>query len=190
MMEILRADAMKLDIRMVLWYLKKKLRKEYDVDFKQMEEDLENCGNPVVALIWKEIKEAGSQIKEEHQRITAYEFPMVALWIVYRDTAYNAPFMYIIKKILDKSEKLTPYVDRYYKEPKDWYVNVWHDAKAKTAKLKKEGKILNESAILSPEEEIFTPAIQARRLKEIDEAIKKKKYLYKIGTENIRGEVD
>jgi len=190
MMEILKADDMKLDIRMAVWFLKKKLRKDYGMDLKKIEEDLENCGNPVVSLIWKEIKSADAEIKEKYQRSIVYEFPMIALWIVYRDTAYNAPFMYIVKKILDKSDKLLPYVDKYYKEPGEWYVNAWHDSKARTSKMKKDGTLLDESAILSPDEEIFTPAIQARRLKEMDNAIQKKKSLLKIGVEDIRGEVD
>jgi len=184
-MDILPADNMKNDIRVVMWFLRRKLRKEYGITLKEMEEDLENCGNPVIASMWKDIKQAAGSIEEVYQKKTLTEFPMVALWIFYKDTAYNAPFMYIMKNILEKSDKLLPYANKYYKEPKDWYVNAWHDAKEHTAGLKESGKIPDESAIMAPDEQIFVPKLQQKMLNDIDAAVKRKRMLFNIGAESL-----
>jgi hypothetical protein len=174
-MDILYADDMKKDVRIVLWYLKRKLKKEYGVTMEQIKNDIENSGNPVISLLWKNVKESADKIKETYQKELVTEFPMVALWIVYKDTAYNAPFMYIIKNVLDEKEKLLPFVEKYYKEPEDWYVNRWHDTKEHTKKLKEEGKLPELEGALSIDEEIFVPKYQMHKIDVIDNEIKKRR---------------
>ena len=175
-MDIVFADNMKRDIRVVLWYLKRKLKKEHNMTIEMIRDDLDNCGNPVIAMLWKEVKEMASKIKEKYQRDIAIDFPMIALWIVYKDTAYDAPFMYIIKKVLDKKDKLEKYVDKYYKEPEDWYVNRWHDTKEHTAELKKKGKLPPDvEGAMAIDEEIFVPTYQKKKLEIIDREIKKRR---------------
>lgn len=192
-MDILKANDMKQEVRVVLWYLKRKLRKEYGVTLEEMENDLNTCGNPVVALLWKTVKETSSNIKENHQKSMINDFIMVALWIAYKDTAYNTPFMYMIKKVLDGKDKLSPYVDKYYKEPDSWYVNIWHDTKEHTKKMKEDGVLLNAEAVMSPDEEIFVPRIQDEKWKKLDEEIKRRRKLYdrgKVNHKDMMGEVD
>ena len=174
-MDIVYGDKMKSEIKLVLWYLKRKLKKEYDITLKEIEDDLDNCGNPVISRIWKEIKDAANKINETYQRNIALEFPMIALWIVYKDTAYNTPFMYIIKKIFDKKEELMPFIEKYYKEPDEWYVNRWHDTKEHTKELKKKGELPDIEGAMSLDEEIFVPKYQQKKIDMIDKEIKKKK---------------
>jgi hypothetical protein len=122
--DILPADEMKYELRLGLWYIKRKLKKEYGITMEQIKDDLENSGNPVISILWGEVKNTADKVKEVYQKQMILEFPMVALWIMYKDTAYTNPFMYIMKNLMDKKDKLMPFLEKYYREPKDWHVNV------------------------------------------------------------------
>ena len=95
-MDIAGADKMKWEYRVMLWYLKRHMKKEYATTLKQMEDDLNNCGNVVFSELWSIINDTANQITEDYQRDIIREFSMVFLWILYRDTAYSPITMYIL----------------------------------------------------------------------------------------------
>jgi len=181
-MDILFGDEMKKELRAVMWFLKRRLKKQYKVTLEKVREDMDNCGNPVIAKIWEEISDAADQIEENYQKEIATEFPMIILWIIYKDTAYSPIFMYVITKLMEQSDELLPKTQRYYVEPKDWYVNRWHDTKEHTKEMKEEGKIMKADGAMSPDERIFVPQYQEEYTKnfgkqfdkEIDEYKKRK----------------
>lgn len=162
-MDIAKADKMKKEMRLALWWIKRKFKKDYGVTFDEILEDLDSCGNIVIGKIWKEVKEMADEIKEGYQKDIAIEFPAFILWAVYRDTAYINPFFYVLTKIMREHERLLPIAEKYYKEPKDWYVNRWHSTKAESARLKAEGKIPDIEGAMGYDETIFTPPIQHER---------------------------
>ena len=160
MMDINHADKMKLTMRAMLWYMKKKLRKDYGVTIDQMEQDLNNCGNPVIFEMWHDVKNLADEIKEKYHKNVIMEFPIAILWIIYRDTAYSPMFMYLLKGFFDKKDLLYPAVLKYYKEPEDMYINVWNDAKQHTKELKAKGELADIGGRQAMDEEIFTPQYQ------------------------------
>ena len=181
-MDIVFGDDLKKEIRLGLWLFKKRITKYYKTSISKMIDDLDNCGNPVIARIWKEVKYAADEIKEEYQKEMAIEYPAVILWILYRDTAYMPIFMYVMVKILENKDELLPLAMKYYAEPKDWYVNRWNESKKHTAELKKKKVLVDAEAVMSESEKIFTPPIQHDRLpkyyekfeRELDEERKKR----------------
>ena len=62
---------------------------------------------------------------------------------------------------------------RYYVEPKDWYVNRWHNTKEHTKELKKSGKIANIDGEMSSDEKIYTPPLQELVFQKIHKDIEK-----------------
>ena len=173
-LDIIPADKPKKLFRIAMWWLRKEYAKEATkVD---IHDDMINCGNPIIRYFYKELMQMADGIEEKHQSGLIREFGEFALWVVYRDTAYRQPFVYMIKNLLDKKDEFYPIVEKYYKEPKDWYVNLWHDAKEITKKQRAEGKIINSE--LSEAEKYFVPGVQHKRLietgKELDREKKRK----------------
>ena len=173
-MDIVPGDKDKHLIRIAAWWL----RKKYKTGNKdQIHEDMINCGNPVIRKLYKKItKISKDNIKAGYQKDTINELSELALWIIERDTAYRDPFFYILKEILDMKDEIYDEVIKYYKKPKDWYVNRWIETKNNTREGKKSGKVLPHS--LSQDETYFVPSIQKERFKEIselDEILKNKK---------------
>ena len=162
-MDIVKADKMKKEMRVALWWLKHKFKKEYGVTINEILDDLDNCGNIVIGKIWKELKKAADEIKEEYQQDIALEFPAFILWAVYRDTAYVNPFFYILVNLLRQTNEILPVAEKYYKDPKDWYVNRWNNVKANTSEQKRKGEIPDIEGIMSYDETIFVPQYQQEK---------------------------
>ena len=178
-MDIIFGDNMKRELRAMMWLLKRRLKNHYKVTLEQVREDMDNCGNPVIWNIWKEIRDAAEQIEENYQKEIAIEFPMIILWIIYKDTAYNPIFMYILVKLMEQSDLILPKAKKYYVEPKDWYVNRWHDTKQHTKDLKEEGKIPNIDGVLAPDEMIFVPQAQNKEHMELSKSLEEELEDYK-----------
>ena len=162
-MDILSGEKNKKLIRLAIWFLRKKLGEDA-AGGAAVHQDMMHCSNPVFRILTEIINDAASQIKhEEYQRNTVRELSELGLWIVNKDTAYRPVAIWIIKQILNHKEELEEAMKDYYQEPDEWYVNVWSETKEKTAKDRKSGKIPKYA--MSEEEEIFTPSVQAKKLK-------------------------
>jgi len=179
----MNADKMKIEMRVMLWYLKRHLKKNYKITLDGIKEDLEYCGNPVISTLWNINQSTAEKIKEDYQKEIVMEFPMALLWIIYRDTAYMPIAMYMIKELLDRKDEIYPQIEKYYQNPDDWYCNAWHDSKEHTKKMKEEGKIPNVEGIMSNDEAIFVPGYQYEKnhpvaeklVKQMDEEFEKKR---------------
>jgi len=160
-MDIMAGESKKFLLKMTLKYLHKKLGSG-----KEIHDDLEACGNPIFKLLFDIFNEAASNITdEEYQRNMIREVGELGIWIGSKDTAYKPIIIWIIKQIIDNKDLLEEWMEDYYQEPDEWYVNVWSKSKKRTAELRKKGKIPKHS--MSAEEGIFTPAIQAENLKRV-----------------------
>jgi len=166
-LDIIPADKPKKLFRIAMWWLRKEYAK--DKNQAQIHDDMVNCGNAVMRSFYKELLSVADNVKEERQARIIREFGEFALWIAYRDTAYRGPFFYMIKHILDMKEELYPVVEKYYKEPEEWYINLWHDSKEITKKQRKEGKITKSE--LSEAEKYFVPAVGSKRLIETNKEL-------------------
>jgi hypothetical protein len=74
---------------------------------------------------------------------------------------------------MDHKDEIMPYLEKYYVEPKDWYVNRWHDVKKHTKELKEEGKLSPVTGDLAFDENIFVPPYQQKVLNKYREDIQK-----------------
>lgn len=173
-MDILFADDLKREVRLGLWLFLKRVQKDYGVTVEQMEDDLENCGNPVIAKMWDVIKSSSKQIKESYQREMSLQYPMVILWIVYKDTAYANPFFHMLNRIIE-DEKLCTKAKEYDIPVKDWYVNRWHDTKEHTRLMKEKGELADVDGVMSQDEQIFVPKYQAKAAYELNKALDEEK---------------
>lgn len=179
-MDITGADKMKIEFRIMLWYLNRHLKKKYKITLKEMDSDLESCGNPVIAEIWDIVKKGADEIKEDYQQKIIHDFTLALLWIIYRDTAYLPISMNFFKKILDKKEELYPYVMKYYVPLEDCYCNVWHDTKANTDKLKEEGKLPKIEGFMGYDEQQFVPSLVHQKHQKMIKNMKKETELKKL----------
>jgi len=174
MSDILFGDDLKKEIRALMWILKRRLKKQYNTTIEQVRNDMDNCGNPVIAKIWNEIVESAEKIEETYQKDIATEFPMIILWIIYKDTAYSPIFFYIITKLLE-DPKLYEQAKKFSVEPEDWYVNRWHKTKEHTAELKAKGELPDFDGAMAGDEKIFTPPLQEIEYQKINKELNDRK---------------
>lgn len=160
--DIIFGDDIKHSVRLAAWWLRKEYGKQGDIH-----NDVVNCGNPIIKEIHTIIYDASNQIKEKYQRAIGIDYPELALWILYKDTAYRQIFFYVLKKLMDRKDELMPFLNEYYVEPKDWYVNRWWDGKDATDKKKKSGELADVPGNMSFEETFLTPMYQMERNKMI-----------------------
>jgi len=182
-MDISGADKMKLEFRLMLWYLKRHLKKKYKTTLEDMENDLNNCGNPAIYEIWDIINKTSDEISETYQKDIVREFSLAFLWILYRDTAYLPITMYVLKQFYDKKEDIYPSIEKYYKEPSEWYVNAWNDTLAHTKELKESGKLAEMDGEMSEDEKIFVPMFQEQKWKKLYEHMDKEIKMKKVSNE-------
>lgn len=134
--------------KLVLWKLK--------TDIDVMAQDMEHCPNPVFKSLYQTILAAGSYIQHNHQKNVVQRLgAKLGVWILYKDTAYRDVTIWILYQILKRADTLLPLVKQYYKEPEDWYPNLWEDSMKHSKKLKEKGEIPDHKK--SPLEEIFVP---------------------------------
>ena len=157
-MDIYQSHMHKKTIRAAVWLLRKKLGKTAEAD--AIHSDLTNCGNAVIQLIVGLLNDAGDEVTEKYQKNTIKQLGELLVWIVYKDTAYRDPLFWMIYQI--GNEQVKEAVRPYVKEPEDWYVNLWHTSKEHTKELRERGEI--PAHAMSPDEEIFTPSIQRKKL--------------------------
>ena len=117
-----------------------------------------------INIVEEDIEVIG-EIKERYQAKVVRELGEFFLWIMYRDSGYRDVFFWILDQILQRADEVRKYIKPYVKEPKDWNVNVWHDTKANTKKLRKEKRIPPYQKAF--DENIFVPTEQLKKLKKI-----------------------
>jgi len=172
-MDIAKADKLKVEFRVMLWYLKRHMKKHYKITLEEMENDLNNCGNNAISEIWNILNNTSNKITQGYQKDIVKEFSMALLWILYRDTAYLPITMHVLKEFYDKKDKILPAVDKYYVDPKEWYVNAWNDTLKHTRELKDEGTIPDMDGVLSYDEKIFVPMMQEAEWKKLSKDMDK-----------------
>jgi len=138
------------------------LRKKMGASVTVVHKDLQNCGNPVFSRIAEYLNYAANQVKEDYQKRMMLDYGELFLWILYKDTAYRDPALWVLYQLLKNSDVLIKEIEPYVKEPDDWYVNAWHDSKKHSKEQQAEGKI--PKTVKSFDESIFTPPEQSKRL--------------------------
>ena len=160
-MDIIQAEYEKKIIRFAEKLLLKKLHTSHAL----IHDDLIHAGNPVVRQLYKMLLLTSKNVKERYQKETIEHLGGLSLWILYKDTAYKDEFFFILYMLLKNADKILPLMEEYVKNPEDWYVNMWNTTKERTAELRRKGMIPETE--MSEEEKIFTPVIQARRMKKL-----------------------
>lgn len=150
-------------IRLGVWLLRKKLGESASVS--HIHDDMLYCGNPVIKKITEIINKSANLCKEDFQKKTVTELSELGLWICYKDTAYRDMFFWILNEMLEHADELKKELKPYVKEPKDWYVNVWHEGKKDSQKKRESGEI--PFYAFSETEKVFSKEIQRRRLNKI-----------------------
>lgn len=159
-MDIYEISMHKKIIRTTVWLLRHKLGSCATVE--RVHEDLMESGNATVQFLTGMLNYAGKNIKERYQSKTVSELGELSIWILTKDTAYRDIFFWLLDQVLQRATEIRKWIQPYVKDPKDWYVNVWHETKKESDKLKTEGRIPKYGK--SASEKIFTPAEQQRVL--------------------------
>jgi len=152
MTDIYQGELQKRYVRMAIWLLKKKLGT--CANSKDIQEDMENCGNEVFARLYMHFKNTVKQIKEEPQRNAIRDVGELGVWIPYKDTAYKDIIVYMLNEIINDKE-ICAAIKKQVKPSSQWYPNVWHETKKQTAKGKKEGVVTAHGVGFS--EKVFMP---------------------------------
>lgn len=173
-MNITPADKEKKLIRLALWWFKRKYKKgEHS---KSIKDDMEHCGNPVIRKVRKLIKEEcidNISEYEKHQREAIEEVGTFLLWILYKDTAYRQPAMWLLEKLYEKEDEIRPHIKKYLTKPENWYVNEWSKSKQITKEKRENGELADGH--FSDAETYFVPELQQERFKKINKEIEKQK---------------
>lgn len=145
----------------------KKIRGVSTLDL--IHDDLDSLTDPVFRKIWRVSKKAAGHIKETHQKSILYDIGGFGEWVCYKDTGYRDPFFWILNELFE-DKSFREELKKFVKEPKDWYVNRWHDTKANTKKAKKKGEIAGFE--MSPDEKAFVPQYQQKEWDRINKEFK------------------
>ena len=185
MSDIIFADAPKLKMRLIAWYAQREIAKNakaYGLTMQDgktvmevIHDDLFNSPNPVIRKMHSKLIEAASHMGTVYHKATIIDIGSFALWICYKDTAYNQPTYWILNEFLN-DEELKKELQYYVNKPEDWYCPRWQKTKDNTQKLRNKGLIDNYH--LSKDEEIFVPQMQDKKWydilnKDINNEIKK-----------------
>jgi len=161
MTDIYQGELQKRYVRMAIWLLKKKLGT--CANSKDIQEDMENCGNEVFARLYMHFKNTVKQIKEEPQRNAIRDVGELGVWIPYKDTAYKDIIVYMLNEVINDKE-ICAAIKKQVKPSEEWYPNVWHETKRQTEKGREEGTISKYGKSFA--EKVFTPgAKQVRKRK-------------------------
>ena len=170
-LDIVPADKEKWYLNVAVdWFIKK-----YS-DGKNSEviaEEINDCGNPIIRRIVKLRDKAINSISENHQKRMMKTFGDFGLWMMYKDTAYRQIFIWMLKELFDQKDELMPFINKYYVEPDDWYINKWTKGKQKSKKQIESGEI--PEGLMSNLEKYFVPSIQRKRITEELEKMRRRK---------------
>ena len=128
-----------------------------------IDENLKFYPNPVIKSLNNILIAATDQIKPYWQRRMTRQYGQLIIWLVAKDTAYRDVFFWMLSKILEKADKLLILIEPFVKPPEQWSPNLWHASIGRTAQLRKEGKLPDNTH--SFEESVWVKAIQDKRHK-------------------------
>jgi hypothetical protein len=186
MSDIMFADQPKLKMRLILWYMQRELTKQaknHGLDIPEgktvldiIHDDLNNSPNIVIRKLHSKLIEAAGYMVEPYQKATIADVGSFALWICYKDTAYNQPMYWALNELFN-DKQIHDELKYYVVQPKDWYCPRWNKTKTNTKKLQDEGLIGKYQ--MSQDEEIFVPTLQSKKWydilkQDIDNTINKK----------------
>lgn len=158
MPDVLIGDKYKRIIKIATDWVLKKL----GTSVIEIHDDMRNCGNPIFNRITNLINVAADSVEEKYQQNMIRKYGEIICWILYKDTAYKDPSLWILYQLLCNAEAIKEEIKPYVKNPEDWYVNTWHRSKENTKKARKDGDL--PETMKSLDESIFTPEEQKRRL--------------------------
>ncbi len=163
-MDIIEAEKLKKYIRMGVRALRLLLGKQAKPDV--IHRDLALSGNPVAQYLSQLINITADQVEDsEWQERTIRELGELGVWLMTKDTGYRPMFFWALNKMLDDHEKLKEMIAPYVQDPEDWYANVWQKTKKNSKKFRKKGLLPKYG--ISPDEEIFIPDKQEKKLNKI-----------------------
>ena len=159
--DILDSELQKKYIRFGMRLLRKKLGK--CASSGSIKEDMNNCGNPLFAMLYRDVFNMADKVEHGHQRNMIKELSEIFIWILNRDTAYRDEAIWMLNYILEHKEEYQKALKPYLKPPKKWYSNVWEKTMKQTEEGRKDGSISKWGK--SHAEKIFTPSEQAKKFK-------------------------
>jgi len=163
-MDIVEAEKLKKYIRLGVAVLRRMLGKCAKPE--AIHHDLQLSGNPIARYLSELINITADEIDDaEWQERTMRELGELGVWLLIKDTGYRPMFFWALDKMLDDHEKLKEMIAPYVQDPVDWYPNVWKRSIKNTKKFKKKGKIAKYG--VSPDEQIFIPSEQDKKLNKI-----------------------
>ena len=160
-MDVLFGNKSKKLLRAAEYLIRWKLK----ADIKVVDHDMQCCQHSVFKALYKIVQAAGNNINPPWQKRTIKDLGGLGVWILYKDTAYRDVTIWMLYQMLKRADVLLPEIEKYYKEPKDMYPNVWYASRLKSKDMKKKGEIAGYEMCL--EEEIFTPSSQKEKLKKL-----------------------
>lgn len=177
MLDIPAADKLKLKYKIGMHFILREIEKQAKTlglvtsDEKTaieiMHDDLLNCTNYPIRIMYKKMMEAAGYMGESYQATIITDMGAPVLWMAYRDTAYRDCFFWWQNEVITDPcmvVNLKPYV----KPPSMWYCPNWKQSKDATHRKKDSGEI--KSFDMSPEEKMFVPKYQQD---ELDKILKK-----------------
>ncbi len=164
-MDIMGSEVQKKIIRLGLRLVANKVKKCQSTQF--IKEDMECCADPIYQSLYQILDEAQTYLKCGWQKDILNELGIFGLWVAYKDTAYSPMVKWMLRELkhrIENDPELAQAIENAT-DPKDWYLNAWIDSKEKTKQMRENGEI--PEYLKSPEESIFTPSEQQRRLKKL-----------------------
>jgi hypothetical protein len=137
MADILFGEYPKKILRMTMVLVRKRLGASIEI----VDQDMDICQNEAIKAIDTVLVAASNQIIAPWQQKMSKEFGRLALWILYKDTAYKDMFIWMLHQILKHADKLLPVVEKMVKQPDEWTPNVWWKARQTSEKMRQENKI-------------------------------------------------
>jgi hypothetical protein len=135
------------------------------ISVEAVERDIDCCQNPVIKELQALILLISHYTKMKRHAGMMQKYGQIALWVMYKDTAYRDQMMWMLYQLLENADKLMPIVKPYVKDPKDWYDNLVYDGQKITEKKRKEGKLPKMG--YSEAEQVFVPSIQRKKLQKL-----------------------
>jgi len=163
-MDIIQAEKLKKYIRMGTAVLRKMLGKCANPEV--IHQDLARSGNPIAQYLSELINLTADQLEDaEWQERTIRQMGELGVWLMTKDTGYRPMFFWALDKMLDDRVALKKMIAPYVQEPHEWYPNVWKRTKKNSKKFRKKGLLPKYG--VSPDEEIFVPDKQLKKLSKI-----------------------
>jgi len=112
---------------------------EKDDHTKKLSILLSDANNTIINYLYNEIVTILNEEYDEKDSKMYIRFFEIGLYVLYQDTAYFDPFMWILDKV--SCDKIRKIIKPFVKSPELWYCNIWVDSMALTSEQRKKGII-------------------------------------------------